>query len=74
MTAGAFPSFDFDLVVTADDVFEAILFAHGFKREVRAGKLRFAITTPTTWRSAGNLSPARSSTAGRTKLAPSGSR
>ncbi len=29
MTAGAFPSFDFDLVVASDEEFEAILLAHG---------------------------------------------
>jgi len=46
MTAGAFPSFDFDLVVASDDAFEAVLFAHGFRREDRAGRLRFGYYHP----------------------------
>jgi hypothetical protein len=46
MTAGAFPSFDFDLVVASDEEFEAILLAHGFKREDRPGWLRFGYYHP----------------------------
>jgi hypothetical protein len=46
ITAGQFPSGDFDLVVGGDDQFEASLLRHGFKKEDRQGRLRFGYYHP----------------------------